>query len=302
VKTKILLIALLPLFIACGSVETTDNKGLERSDNKVKGKRYALIIGNANYKGDPNILPLRNPVNDARDMKSTLQQVGFKVIYRENAATPEEMIEAVQIFREKLHSGSVGVFYYAGHGVQVNGENYLIPTRAKLPSEKDVKYKTMSANYVLNQMEEAGNGSNIIILDACRDNPLPKETKTPVLAESRGLKKTGGDSAENMRSIGTAGLAKMRSPKGSIIAFATAPDKPALDGKGRNGTYTKYLLKAIKMPGLTVEAMFKQVRELVLKDTNNQQTPWENSSFRGEFCFSGCQQQPKTEIIMPFAN
>jgi len=300
VKTKILLIALLPLFIACGSVKTTDKKGLEKSDNKVKGKRYALVIGNANYKGDLNILQLKNPVNDARDMKSTLQQVGFKVIYRENAASREEMMDAVQIFREKLHSGSVGVFYYAGHAVQVNGENYLIPTRSKLPSEKEVKYKTLSANYVLNQMEEAGNGSNIIILDACRDNPLPKETKTPRFAESRGLKKTGG--AKNMRSIGTAGLAKMRSPKGSIIAFATAPDKPAMDGKGRNGTYTKHLLKAIKMPGLTVEAMFKQVREHVLRESNNQQTPWENSSFRGEFCFSGCQRQPKREIIMPLAN
>ncbi|OAD23673.1 peptidase C14 caspase catalytic subunit p20 [Candidatus Thiomargarita nelsonii] len=297
-KTKILLIALLPLFIACGSVETR----LERSDNK--GKRYALVIGNANYKGDPNILPLNNPVNDARDMKLTLQTVGFEVIYREDAASREEMIEAVQIFREKLHSGSVGVFYYAGHGVQVNGENYLIPTRAKLPSEKEVKDKTMSANYVLAQMEQAGNGSNIIILDACRDNPLPKETitKAPLSTETRGLGKTGDDLAENIRSIGTAGLAKMRSPKGSIIAFATAPDKPAMDGKGRNGTYTKHLLKAIKMPGLTVETMFKQVRELVSRDTKDQQIPWENSSLTGDFCFSGCQQQPKTEIIMPSAN
>ncbi len=296
-KTKILLIALLPLFIACAG--TT-----EKSDNKVKGKRYALVIGNANYKGDPNILPLRNPVNDARDMRKTLQDVGFEVIYRENAASREEMMDAVQAFRDKLHPGSVGVFYYAGHGVQVNGENYLIPIRAKLPSEQKVKYQTLSANYVLAQMEEAGNGSNIIILDACRDNPLPKEpiTKAPLVAESRGLKKTGGDSPEKMRSIGTPGLAEMRSPNGSIIAFATAPNKPALDGKGRNGTYTKYLLKAIKMPGLTVEAMLKQVRELVSRETKKQQIPWENSSLTGEFCFAGCQQQPKTEIIMPVVN
>ncbi|GEM_PF-5818910 len=258
--------------------DNKDNRGAVRllsSGNKMTGKRYALVIGNAGYEGDPHIPPLRNSLNDARDLRTILKEKGFEVVYREDAANRREMMEAALEFTQKLSGGSVGLFYYAGHAVQVNNKNYLIPTQVKLPSETEVEYETMSAQYVLEKMKKAGNGTNIIILDACRDNPLPKRGR-------RGLGRTGG-------------LAEMRSPTGSIISFATAPNQTAADGLGRNGTYTKYLLQALKIPGLTVEAMFKRVRVGVLAETNGEQVPWEHSSFVGEFCFSGCQARLQSQ-------
>jgi uncharacterized caspase-like protein/predicted small secreted protein len=245
---------------------------------KMKGKRYALVMGNAAYDVDPNISPLRNPLNDAREMRKTLQQLGFKVVYRENAANRREMREAVQEFTRQLRYGDVGLFFYAGHAVQVKGKNYLIPTKVKLPSEIEVEYETMSAQYVLDQMEDAGNDFNIIILDACRDNPLPK---------TRGARGIGS---------ATRGLVEMRNPKGSIIAFATSPNDTAADGYGQNGIYTKHLLKAIKTPGLTVEQMFKKVRNAVWDETNGRQIPWENSSLRDDFCFSSCQSEKQKAV------
>jgi hypothetical protein len=252
-----------------------------RMTGKITGNRHALVIANANYTGDPNIVPLKNPLNDGRDMKKTLQEVGFQVVYRENATNRRQIKEAVREFTNSLRPGDVGVFYYAGHAVQVKGKNYLIPTQVQLPSQRDVEYETLSAQYVLDQMEDAGNGFNIVLLDACRDNPLPE-------------KKT--------RSIGEkGGLAEMRQPKGSIIGFATSPNDVAEDGTGRNGLYTKHLLKAIKTPGLTVEEMLKKVRDGVWEETGGTQIPWENSSLRGDFCFSGCvtkeQRATETERI-----
>jgi len=229
------------------------------------GNRHALIIANADYTIFPR---LDNPLNDGRDMKKTLHDVGFKIVYRENTTDKRQIKEAVKKFISRLQPGDLGLFYYAGHAVQVKGVNYLIPTKVELPSETEVEYETLSAQYVLDKMEEVGNGLNLVFLDACRDNPLPK-TMT--------------------RSIGTkGGLAKMRQPKGSIIAFATSPDNTAEDGTGKNGVYTKYLIEAIKTPGLTVEEMLKKVRNGVWDETKGRQIPWENSSLRGKFCFSGC--------------
>jgi hypothetical protein len=235
---------------------------------EITGNRHALVIANANYTGDPNILPLKNPLNDGRDMKKTLQDVGFKVVYRENTANRRQIKEAVREFTQQLQSGDVGVFYYAGHAVQVKGKNYLIPTQVQLPSERDVEYETLSAQYVLDQMEDVGNSFNIVLLDACRDNPLPQ-------------KRTRGGAK--------GGLAEMRQPKGSIIGFATSPNDTAEDGgTGRNGIYTKHLIEALKTPGLTVEGMLKKVRDGVWDETDGRQVPWENSSLRGDFCFAGC--------------
>lgn len=242
---------------------------------EVTGKRYALVIGNADYT-DPNISRLSNPVNDASDMRDILRKLGFDVIYRVNAADKREMEQAVQDFTALLHNGGIGLFYYAGHGVQVNGENYLIPTQVTLPSQTEVKYNTMSAQYVLDKMEKAGNGFNMIFLDACRDNPLP----------------------ENTRSIGKGkvGLAEMRHPNGSIIVFSTSPNNKAEDGKGRNGTFTKYLKNAIQRPGLTLNDMLMEVRQNVMAETNSRQVPWENSSLvGGKFCFAGC-QDPQAKL------
>jgi len=279
----ILLIALVSVLIACSEIKPSSGDGFSPldesaiSDDEVKGKRYALIIGNANYTGDPDILPLGNPVNDASDMRQVLQKANFEVVYRENVAYRREMMAAVQAFIDKLQPGYVGLFYYAGHAVQVKGENYLIPTQAQLPSETELEYEAMPAQYVLDKMEKVGNEFNIIILDACRDNPFDKKKgKRGFVVKERG------------------GLAAMRHPKGSIIAFATSPDKTAEDGTGRNGIYTKHLLRAINLPGLTLEEMFKQVRKAVQDETNAKQIPWENTSFTGRFCFKGCEFSKST--------
>ena len=247
------------------------------TQGEATGKRYALVIGNADYT-DPNISRLSNPVNDASDMRTALRKVGFDVIYVANAANKREMEQAVQNFTARLENGGIGLFYYAGHGVQVNGENYLIPTQVTLPSQTEVKYNTMSAQYVLDKMEKAGNGFNMIFLDACRDNPLLPD--------------------ENTRSIekGKSGLAEMRNPTGSIIVFSTSPNNKAEDGKGRNGTFTKYLKDAIQRPGLSLNDMLMEVRQNVMAETNSRQVPWENSSLvGGKFCFAGC-EDPQAEL------
>jgi uncharacterized caspase-like protein len=235
-------------------------------------KRYALVIGNAKYVGDPNIKPLKNPVNDARDMKKALEQVGFKVIYRENVPNRENMEKAVDEFTRNIENGGIGLFYYAGHGVQAYGINYLIPTKVSVPTQVELKHRAMPANFVLDKMEFARNDLNIIILDACRNNPLP----------TRG------------RDVVKGGLAEMRSPAGSILIYSTAPGERAYDGTGRNGVFTKHLLKGIKEHGyMQVEAMLKNVRMAVEQETLLEpvpQVPWQNSSLKRDFCFSqsGC--------------
>jgi hypothetical protein len=220
-------------------------------------KRTALIIGNSAYKEGP----LKNPVNDARDMAAALRGMGFDVILKENASLAQ-MESAVGEFWQHLRKGGAGLFYYAGHGLQVNGHNYLVPVDAKLEVEQDVKYKCMDAGQVLGRMDNAGNDLNIIILDACRSNPFARSWR----------------SADQ-------GLAKMDAPKGSIIAYATAPDSVAADGTGRNGLYTEKLLKAMRVPGQPVEQMFKHVRDEVMRSTKDRQVPWESTSLRGDFYF-----------------
>ncbi|CAK0742582.1 hypothetical protein CCP4SC76_1220005 [Gammaproteobacteria bacterium] len=228
----------------------------------------ALIIGNAAYRHVPK---LANPVNDAKDFAGALRRLGFEVEEQEDVGDNRKMRDIVRRFGEKLRGGGVGLFYYSGHGIQVNGENYLIPIGAELRSEADVEYETMRMKYVQSTLADAKNGMNIIILDACRDNPFARSI--------RSTKRGVGE----MR-----GLAQMDSVSGSLIAFSTAPGDTAEDGSGRNGTYTKHLLAHIGTPGLSVETVFKRVRVGVTQDTNNHQTPWESSSLTGEFCFAGC--------------
>jgi formylglycine-generating enzyme required for sulfatase activity len=227
--------------------------------------RLALVIGNADYKEVP---ALKNPVNDARDIADTLKQVGFEVIQKENAGH-REMEEALDDFGKQLgRRGGVGLFYFAGHGMQSDGRNYLIPVDAKIGGKSDLKFKTVDAGVVLGKMEDAENMLNIIILDACRNNPFERAFGT--------------------RGIYSVGLAKMDAPAGSIIAYATSPDKTASDGgTERNGVYTRYLLKHIKTPGLTIEKVLKNTRIDVAGKTSNQQIPWEHSSLMGDFYFAG---------------
>lgn len=223
-----------------------------------EGRRFALVIGNGSYAAGP----LVNPVNDAEDMAKALAGVGFEVVLQTDA-DQRTMEKAIRQFGRRLKSGGVGLFYFAGHGLQVDGRNYLIPLGAHIEGASDLRYEAVDAGFVLGKMEDAENGLNIVILDACRDNPF----------------------ARSFRS-GEKGLAKMDAPVGSLLAYATAPGAVAGDGAGRNGLYTSQLLRHLSEPGLKIEALFKQVRRDVMDKSGNAQVPWESSSLTGEFCFA----------------
>ena len=220
--------------------------------------RVALVIGNAAYKG----MPLDNPVNDAREMARTLKTLGFEVAELENAPQ-SAMVDAIRAFGEKLKAThGVGLFYFAGHGVQVHGHNYLIPTDSNMQHEDEVVYRAVDTEQVLQKMETAKNPLNIVVLDACRNNPFTRSLR-------------GASS----------GLAPMEAPAGSIIAFATAPGAQAADGSGQHGVYTEQLLRYMTEPGLKAEDVFKRVRVAVRQQTAGQQSPWENTSLEGDFYF-----------------
>ncbi len=231
-------------------------------------KRTALVIGNSDYE----IGNLTNPVNDAVDMASTLKRLGFEVILKKNIRH-RDMEEAIEDFGNRLKRGGVGLFYYAGHGIQINGVNYIIPIGAKIKKESDVKFEAVDANRILDEMGNANNGLNIIILDACRDNPL----------------------ARNFRSSNR-GLAVISSaPEGSFISYATGPGQVAMDGEKRNSPYTAALLKYMNVPGLPIERVFKNVR---ISLESLKQTPWELSSLKGEFFFTpGLQKVPLEQSV-----
>ncbi len=220
--------------------------------------RIALVIGNSNYAS----APLKNPVNDATDMAAALREAGFQVTLGTDW-TKRQMETAIREFGTRLRSGGIGLFYFAGHGMQVRGRNYLVPVGFELGTESDVEYEAVDASRVLGQMEDAGNGLNVVILDACRNNPF-----------GRGFR-----SAEQ-------GLAQVTAPTGSFIGYATAPGSVAADGAGRNGTYTAALLEALRVPGLKVEDVFKRVRQTVAGQTGRKQVPWDSSSLVGDFYFT----------------
>lgn len=227
--------------------------------------RIALVIGNADYKD----APLRNPVNDARDIASKLRAIGFDVILRENS-TKQEMEDAIGSFGERLKDGAVAMVFYSGHGMQVDGRNFLIPVDARISTEPQVRLQTVDVDVVLDQMAAAHSRVNLVILDACRNNPFEHKF--------RGL---------------SGGLAQINAPEGTMIAYATAPGKVASDGEGQNGLYTEELLKAIDQPGLPIEEVFKHVRSAVMQRSSGAQTPWEASSLTGDFYFkAGAKPEP----------
>ncbi len=219
--------------------------------------RVALVIGNARYVE----APLKNPVNDARAMAASLKARGFEVIARENA-TRSQMESAIADFGEKLNEGATGLFFFAGHGMQVQGRNYLVPVDARITSEQRVKLETVDVDVVLDQMQAARTRVSMVILDACRNNPFERR----------------------FRSL-NGGMAQINAPEGTLIAYATAPGKVAADGDGSNGLYTQEFLKALTSPGLKVEDVFKQVRVNVSRASNGMQVPWEASSLTGDFYF-----------------
>jgi len=218
--------------------------------------KRALVIGNSNYQE----VPLRNPTNDANDITKTLEELGFWVTKKVNI-TQQEMEEAIRTFGGQIQRNDIVLFYFSGHGVQVNGINYLLPIGTEFHSEDEIKYNAVAAEMVLDKLEQGGSALNIIILDACRDNPFKR---------FRSLQK---------------GLAQMSSLVGTLIAYATALGTAAYDGEGNNSPYTKHLLRAMKNPGLKIEELLKQVRIAVMTETNQKQVPWESSSLTGDFYF-----------------
>jgi hypothetical protein len=222
----------------------------------VTENRVALVIGNSAYRTSP----LKNPVNDAHAMASKLQTLGFDVIERDNL-TQRQIGSVLRAFRAKLKPGSVALFFYAGHGVQVKGSNYLPTIDADIASEDDVPLQSMNLNQVLELMEEAKTRMNLVFLDACRNNPY----------------------ATNFRSAST-GLSKVNAPSGTLISFATRPGSVAADGGGKNGIYTEKLLSNMDMP-LPIEQILKNVVSGVRAATKGRQEPWMEGSIEGDFYF-----------------
>lgn len=220
--------------------------------------RVALVIGNSTYLTGP----LRNTVNDARAMALALESAGFEVILKENITNQNEMKKAVREFGLRLKTDGTALFYYSGHGMQMEGFNYLIPTQAVLNIQQEVEYEALDVGLVLAYMESAKSEVNIVILDACRNNPFAR---------------TFRDTKQ--------GLSSMVAPTGTLVAYSTSPGSVASDGNEDYGLYTKSLLGHMQRPGLKVEDVFKSVRAEVLDKSQGNQTPWESSSLLGDFYF-----------------
>lgn len=223
----------------------------------------ALVVGNARYAAGP----LKNPGNDADDMAAALRELHFDVDEVVNA-DKLTFQRAIIAFGKKLRaSGGIGLFYFSGHGLQVNGKNYLVPVDAKLEDEAYVDVETVSTDYVLDAMDAAGNGANIMVLDACRNNPF----------------------ARSFRSVAR-GLAFMSAPAGTLIAYATNPGNVSGDGAGRNGVYTGALLAFLRDAGLGIEQVLKKTTARVVEDTQDnpvKQVPWYASSLRRDIILTG---------------
>jgi hypothetical protein len=233
--------------------------------------RTALVIGNGAY----SYARLANPVNDAEEVAKALRAAGFDVALKTDADR-QSMAEAVRAFADKLKSkGGVGLFYFAGHGVQSSGENYLLAISGPVQGESDLKAKAVTAAEIVDAMAKARNGLNIVILDACRDNPI---------------------------SGGTRGLSRIDSNASLFVSYATSPGAVALDGDGRNSPFTKHLSQAISAANLSLEDTFKRTLKGVYQETRGQQTPWISSSFFGDFVFkpTGAQKsQPAVSATFP---
>lgn len=246
--------AALPLWVPGSSAQ---------SDSKLSTlPRTALVIGNTNYRD----APLKNPANDARAIGGELQKFGFRVDLVLDAGRTQ-MAKAIQAFGSALASAKgVGLFYYAGHGAQLAWRNYLIPVDAEVEKLEDMRDKTVELNSVLQGLIKAANPMNVIILDACRDNPFGNKVPT----EQKGL-------------------SQFDAPPGSLLAYATSPGNTAADGEGDNGLYTENLLRELATPAAKIEDVFKRVRLAVRRRSEGRQIPWESTSLEEDFYF----QPPK---------
>ncbi len=246
------LIILLPLIL----YSDINERGLKIKKTILEQEeRVALVIGNNNY---TSFSKLKNPINDAKAIKYILENKGFSVLYQENISK-RQFKKSIKQFSNKLSKGGVGLFFYAGHGIQVEGQNYLIPANAKIEEKDDVEYEAISLNYITKKMKNAHNRLNIIILDACRNDPF-----------SRG---------------GNGGLAPVQNARGMFVAYATEAGGTAKDGKEKNGVFTKALINYIDKP-LSIEEVFKKTREEVFKSTHGIQYPGVYNQIIGDFYFT----------------
>lgn len=253
---RLLLAAILWLALSTYAAEPAHNL----NETSAGERRVALVIGNAAY---PGVAALRNPANDAADIAAKLRKLNFSVTLKTNVGQ-KEMLRALTDFGENVRPGSEIVFFYAGHGMQVRGKNYLIPIDAEIRSEGSVSSEAVDVDQLLDKLALAR--LSIVVLDACRNNPFERR----------------------FRGSGQ-GLAQINAPTGTLIAYATAPGKVASDGEGRNGLYTAELLAAMDFPGIKIEDVFKRVRANVVRKSNEAQIPWESSSLTGDFFFKAPQ-------------
>ncbi|MBL8288967.1 MAG: caspase family protein [Rubrivivax sp.] len=226
------------------------------------GSKHALLIGNAQYAQSP----LRNPENDARDLGEALRALGFEVTVLLNA-TRAQMLEATARFARRLDRNALSLVYFGGHGVQVGGRNFVLPILPAnaLKSGDDLPAQAVSLEAMMAPLASARPRFNLVVLDACRDNPF-------------------GDGRQR------GGLAPLDAPPNTLVAFATSPGKVAFDGEGRNGTYTAHLLRHIGKRELRIEEVFKLVRAGVLEESRGRQLPWENTALVGELALAAYPQ------------
>ncbi len=249
-----------PAALAATEAQAT---GEIRAESKV-----ALVIGNAHY---TNALPLKNPGNDATDMCAALRKLGFDVICKLDVPTKREFKDAIFEFTGKINPRTVALFYFAGHGMQVDGINYLLPTKAELRTRSDIEDENIQINYLMSELEARQAALNIFFLDACRNNPLTD----PI----RGYMPTMGLASQ------------LYAPRNSIVAMSTGAGQLSLDGDGRNGTFTKNLLQHIGTPDQPIEDMLKAVSSGTRADAGRfkrQQDPQITMSFTNQFCLGGC--------------
>ncbi|MDM8516689.1 SUMF1/EgtB/PvdO family nonheme iron enzyme [Desulfobacterales bacterium HSG16] len=263
-KIAIIFVFVLAVFPLLSHLEAA-NKGIERkkTSDYANAARVALVIGNANYK----VGWLKNPVNDAVDMAKALKSLGFEVIIGKNQ-TYQEMWSSIRSFGDRIKGNKVGLFYYSGHGIQVDGVNYLLPVGSKIEREDEVHFQAIAADLVLNKMRSAENSLNMVILDACRNNPYTKAWHKG--ADDQGL----------------ASMRKMIPPTGILIFYATNSKGVAADGYGRNSPFTASLKERIVEPGLELRKMVSLVAGDVINRSGNEQFPWQEGMVLGDFYFA----------------
>jgi uncharacterized caspase-like protein len=248
------------------------------------GSRSALVLGNASYP----MAPLANAVNDARLVTRTLKDLGFHVRSLTDTAF-DDMLTAVRAWLNESASAAVRMMYFAGHGAQYRGSNYLVPVDARLLSEDDLPGAALSVQDLTDRLSRFESGVNVVVLDACRSVP--------------GLSLPPGMRWRGPSATSTAGLSASVAPRGTLIAYATSPGAVAADNpRARNSVYTQHLVQHLATPGLPIEAVFKRTRAAVLAASGGSQVPWESSSLISEFCFApnaagGCGLTPQPPLL-----